>query len=312
MQTNYRRYKNYSYVTGSRLPLPRKKKRLRLKPLVLAASLVGVTFVGHELLFAKDSSGQSTIKKAAVIQKAAAQAPPKVEKSAADLTTLQPALESISKKYPYNTSVAVVDLNSGNAVQSGDSAPYVAASTTKILTAMMYLHEVEEGKASLNTSIGGRKASEQLRLMINRSDNTAWDQLNKYLGYRNLEAYAKQHGLTSFNAKQNTVTSSDMARLLAKFYKQEIINAENTKLLLSWMQNTSEERFIPASVPANITTHHKAGFLTDRVHDVAIIDNGKTPLALVVYSKAYSGGYSYAEGSKLFKQITEQVLTTIK
>ena len=231
-------------------------------------------------------------------------------KKQVDTSALKAELEQITKKYPYNTSVAVIDLNSGSLIQSGDTYPYVAASTTKLLTALLYFKEVEQGSTTLEKPIAGKPAREQLKLMINRSDNPAWQALNSYLGKNNLEDFAHAQGLKSFNAQKNTVTSDDMARLLAKIYQNESISKEHTDLLLSWMQKTQEERFIPSAATPNLKLYHKAGYLPDRVHDVAIIDNGSAPFVLVIYSKSYTNDYNNALGQKLFKQVTSEVIET--
>ncbi len=67
-----------------------------------------------------------------------------ISKPVVNTTGLQSSLDAIRGKYPYNTSVAVVDLNSGATVQSGDDAAFVAASTTKLITASYYLSQVEK------------------------------------------------------------------------------------------------------------------------------------------------------------------------
>lgn len=237
------------------------------------------------------------------------QEPPKRQ---VNTSSLAASLTQITSQYPYNTSVSVIDLNSGTSIRSGDTYPFIAASTTKILTALAYFTAVEQGKTGLDDKLGGATAKKQLELAINRSDNTAWRVLNDDLGKESLHAYAAKQGLTSYDPQDNKITSDDMAKLLAKLHNRELLNEEHTKLLLSWMQDTSEERFIPAAVPDNITAYHKAGYLNDRVHDVAIIDNGSAPFVLVIYSKTYSGAYDYTRGQTLYKQITQQVITTFQ
>lgn len=236
-------------------------------------------------------------------------APPKRQ---VDTSNLQAAMSQIIKKYPYDTSVSVIDLNSNTLIQTGDSYPFIAASTTKLMTTLLYLNNVEIGQADLTDQIGTSTALEQLKLAVNQSDNTAWQELNNHLGKDSLAAYAKKQGMESYDPNRNTITSNDMARLMAKLYNRELLNEEHTKLLLSWMQNTSEERFIPSGVPQGITAYHKAGYLADRAHDVAIIDNGSAPFILVVYSKSYNNSYDFTVGQKLFKQVAAQAVTTFQ
>jgi beta-lactamase class A len=310
MQTNIRNYRNYSYQKGARLPVPVRRKHQKLKKAGLLFTAAAVILTGKSFISSPQPPQKAKTTTPAVLSATETVQAEEPAKKTVDMTALKPAVEQITKKYPYNTSVVVIDLNSGNSMQSGDSAPYVAASTTKLLTALFYLHRIEEGKEDLNQIIAGKTAEEQLKLMINRSDNTAWAQLNGYLRSANLQEFAHAQGLDSFNATKNTLTSDDMAKLLAKIYKKELLNADHTKLLFSWMQNTSEERFIPPAITANSKLYHKAGYLNDRAHDVAIVDNGTTPFALVIYSKSYNNTYDFNLGQKLFKQITSQVITT--
>lgn len=304
----YSNNQNYPYDRrNSRLPAPkppRSNTKFRIAGLFVCVFLM---FAVAKSFAASDTTAPDSNK-----GNAAATAPVEPPKRTVDTSTLAASINQISKQYPYNTSVAIVDLNSDKLIQTGDTYPFIAASTTKLLTAMVYLTEVEAGKASLSTTIDGKKAKEQLRLMINESDNTAWKSLNDELTKDAIAAYAHSHGVASYDPVDNKVTAQDMAKFIAKFYKRQLVNDEHTKLILSWMQNTSEERFIPSAVPASINTYHKAGYLADRVHDVGIIDNGETPFVLVIYSKSYTASYDYLKGQKLYKQITDQALATFK
>ena len=310
MQTHTRNYKNYSYQTGDRLPVRRSKKR-RLGKFILVIAVILIIFFIIKGVLVSGNGNSDSAKGSSSATEENKKEPEKPKKKVVDTSDLKASLEQISKQYPYNTGVAVIDLNSGTLVQSGDDYPYVAASTTKLLTAVLYLEDVEQGKVSLSKNIGGKTAQEQLRLMINRSDNPAWHQINTYLSIASLQAFATEQGLTSYDARKNTMTTKDMAILLAKIHNREILNDQHTELLYSWMQNTSEERFIPAAVPAGVKMYHKAGYLNDRVHDVAIVDNGTAPFVIVIYSKSYNNtAYSYLTGQKLFNQITAHVLNT--
>ena len=313
MQTYTRNYKSYPYHDGGLLRPVKRNRRIKSMRLLIICVLILAAFLAKGLL-AGDNVPTPVPSLAAASSEAPREKkeePPKPPpKKLVDTSTLKASIDAINAKYPYNTSVAVVELNSGTMIQTGDTYPYVAASTTKLLTALYYFHKVEAGEVSLDKNIAGKPAREQMRLMINRSDNAAWNQMNTYLSKASLQQFAHQQGLTSFDATKNTMTSSDMARLLVKIHNRELANEVHTALLFSWMQKTSEERFIPPAIPVGVLFYHKAGYLADRVHDVAIVDNGSTPFALVIYSKSYTNGYDNAVGQKIFKQITTQVLST--
>lgn len=308
MQTYSR---NYTYRRGSRLPVTRKRNR-RSFYLIFAciiACLVSTALISKNVFFSNNNSGEDMV---LASEDNPVTDEPEIPKRQIDTSNLEGALDQIINAYPYDTSVSVVDLNSGTLIQTGDTYPFIAASTTKILSALLYLDKVESGQANLETKIGSRTSQEQLKLAVTDSDNGAWAELNNYLGRNDLMDYAKKHNINSYDSTKNTITSNDMAQLLADFYNRKLINEDHTELLLSWMQNTSEERFIPSAVPAEMKIYHKAGYLADRVHDVAIIDNGSAPFVIVIYSKSYTPAYDYGLGQKLFKQVTEQTINTFK
>lgn len=298
---SYRTYRTYNSEPAQRTSEP-KKSIVKFRTITLLFSIVFIGAIGYNVLLSQKES-QAAMEHGQVKQAA---------KQTVAINSLPAELLPIISQYPYTTSVSVLDINSGSLVQAGDDYPFVAASTTKLLTALAFFNQVEAGKMSLDSSINGQKAEVLLQKMINMSDNDAWRALNDTIGKPNIEAYAKQHGLSSYNAEKNTVTSNDIARLLGKMYKNELVNEKHTNKLYGWMQNTSEEQFIPPSVPKNMKLFHKAGYLNDRAHDVAIIDNGKTPLVLVIYSKSSGPNYNFTKGEQLFKQVTDQVLSRYK
>ena len=223
-------------------------------------------------------------------------------------TTLDQRVNAVIAENPtIDISVAVIDIKTSTRANYGIQNNFAGASTTKVLTAVAYLSDVEKGKCSLTAD--GRN---QLRLMINRSDNTAWDTLNKKVGYNNLNIYAQSIGLSSYNWNGNIITASDEAILLEKLYSRKLLSEENTKLLLSYMQNTNNEDMIPAVTPAGATIWHKYGQLEDRLHDVAIIEHKQRPLALAIYTKGgATDGSNYITRTQLVSRIAQTIFDTM-
>jgi beta-lactamase class A len=295
----------YSYQTGSyQHKTPKRGKFGRW--LIIFILIIAMLFAIMKGVMDSDNEPQNNSSPSVAEE---AEMTPEPAKKTVDAEALQAGLEQTIQQQPFDVSVAVVELNTGEVILAGDSSPYVAASTTKVLSAVMYLQNVEQGKTTLTRSLAGRTAQEQLRLMINRSDNAAWDAVNRYLGESNIKVFANQQGLTSYDPYKNTISAKDMALLMAKISKREILNEVHTQLLYEWMQNTSEERFITANVPAGTKAYHKTGYLTDRVHDAAIVENGESPFVLVVFSKSLNNtAYNYAKGQELYRDITAKTL----
>ena len=208
--------------------------------------------------------------------------------------------------------VSVIDINTNTKANYGIQDNFAGASTTKVLTAAAYLHDVETGRSSLTQSLSGATAQQQIRRMINQSNNTSWEVLNSAVGSTRLELYAHQQGMSSYKYYGNLMTSSDQALLLSKLYKQELLNESNTRLLLSFMQNTNNEDMIPVVKPNGSTLYHKYGQLDDRLHDSAIVVYKNRPIVLVIYTKGgASDGSNYASRTKLIQSIAQSVFTTI-
>lgn len=217
---------------------------------------------------------------------------------------LAPKIDGIISDYPnMDVSVALIDVNSGSLLRYGTDESFDAASTSKILTAISYLRLVEEEEAHLSDDIGGLPASRQLQKLIEDSDQAAWQELNGRLGHDRLWADATMIGLSGYNPNDNTILASDIAVLLRRLYTGQLLNAEHTGLLLGYMNKADETEYIVEAIPKEAKVFHKAGWLSDRFHDAAVIDNGKRPYALVIFSRT-PGQYNSRQGKQLFHKIT--------
>lgn len=184
----------------------------------------------------------------------------------------------------YQVGVALVDLGTGVLHQYGVEAPFEAASTAKILTAAAFYHSVETGNASLDDPLGEFTAGFQLKEMVQDSDNDSWSLLMDAVGQSSLVDYAASIGV-SYDPEVNTLTTADMAHILAQLYKGSLLDPDDTKELLSYMQDTNYEYLIPAAVPDGVTVFHKYGLLDDELHDAAILSMSTGSYVLVVYTK---------------------------
>ncbi len=206
-------------------------------------------------------------------------------------------------------SVSITDLStSSKSYDYGVNAGYLAASTAKLITATLFLHDVEQGKYTMQTTVNGNTAAYELTQMIEVSDNDAWTGFNALMGDSNLQAWADQLGMTSYDVNTNVLTSHDLASLLTKLYAGNLLNDSDKQLLLGHMAKANRTEFIVASVPPGVKVYHKAGWLSDRIHDAAIIDDGSHAYVLVVYTKT-DGDYDEATEQAIFKAITD---TSIK
>lgn len=301
------RYRNYQ-PRYTQLREPKKKHHKRWLLLFVIAALVvgGKTLTSNAEPTKEDSPAPAAAQKPKPVIKA----DPISSTTWNDLGVKINAL--IAEQPKLDISVAVIDLNSNTSANYGIQDNFAGASTTKVLTAVAYLKKVEDGSRTLTQKVNGTAAQQQIKLMINQSNNDSWAALNKNLTYTALEAYAKSIGINSYKSKANTITASDEALLLKKLYKDELINAEHKALLLSYMQNTNNEAMIPKVLPAGATLYHKYGQLEDRLHDAAIIDYKQQPIVVVIYTKGgASDGSNYQTRVQLIQQFAQTVFDTV-
>ena len=207
--------------------------------------------------------------------------------------------------------VSIIDLANGARYDYGlGDTEYIAASTTKLLSASLFLHDVEQGQASLSQPLDDSTAQAEMQKMIVISDDDAWEAFNDLLGHPALLQYAKSLGMNSYDPDNNTITSDDLALLLERLYQGKLLNSQHTNLLLGYMAQADYTQYIGAVMPAGMKFYHKVGFLDDRVMDAAIIDNGKHPYVLVIFTKDPSGtSYDQTAGLEAFHDITTATLT---
>ncbi|MHC6593189.1 serine hydrolase [Arthrobacter sp. C152] len=208
---------------------------------------------------------------------------------AAAPASLQASVDSIlDEADEYRIGLALADINGGAERTFGDQETFTAASTAKILTAAAYYHLVENGEASLDEPLGDYDAAFQLKAMVNDSNNDSWLLLMDAVGYPRLIDYAKSIGVT-YDPEQNLLTAADMALVLKKLYAGELLNADNTEQLLSYMQDTNNEDLIPAGSKAGVEVHHKYGELSGELHDAALLTYRGSTFALVIYTENPDG-----------------------
>ena len=80
--------------------------------------------------------------------------------------------------------------------------------------------------------------------------------------------------------------------LLEKLYDGQLLNKDDTALILSYMQQTNDDSLIPAALPQGAVVYHKYGELIDTddnddgnwVNDAAIISYKGHSFILTIYT----------------------------
>lgn len=212
----------------------------------------------------------------------------------------------------YDIGVSLVDIKSGEKINYGNTDAFTAASTAKVLTAAITMNAIESGDLSPQEEIKDHPVSWHLQQMINQSNNESWKALNYNFGEKRMEAYAKKLNLKSYEYKNNMISAPDMAILLSKLYKRELMNEQHTKQILGYMQNTNEESFIPAVADTGeIAVYHKYGWVDNYIHDVGILVSGETKWAIAIYTHPNDGMTDANESRDIIHSITQIVVNEL-
>lgn len=302
----------YYSSSGSR-PSPSRRSRWPRRLAIFIVAVVAVIWL-HSLLTHHPAKTTTTTKTATTSKSTAT--------TIRNQAQLDSSLKTIFADYPQiKVGMAVIDITSGSApgpiATFGQTTPFVAASTNKVLCAVDFLQQVEAGKYKLTNNLGSATAAWQLQQMIQESNNDSWAAFINLMGRPQMQAFAEKNGITSYKANGNLIDPADQARLLEKLYKGQLLNAEHTKLLLSYMQHTNDETLIPAAIPSGVTVYHKYGELLagdddgygNIVHDVAIISDHGHNFVLTIYTNRVDE-LDITDRQALFHSITKAVLAS--
>jgi beta-lactamase class A len=131
--------------------------------------------------------------------------------------------------------------------------------------------------------MGASTAGQQIRQMVQQSNNYSWALILAAVGHKGLTGYAASMGIP-YDRTVNGLTPAEMAKTLSGLYSGRLLNAENTAQLLSYMQNTNYEVLIPAATPPGVEVFHKYGLLNGNLHDASILVQGDRAFVFVVYT----------------------------
>jgi beta-lactamase class A len=245
---------------------------------------------------------------------------PAAQREGGEDAALSARLKEICARAGGECAVAVVHVESGRVASSDGERRQPLYSVFKLPLAVAVLRDVEAGKLSLDQKVRvepeeaapGTKANsdlwreasdrtvrELLEFSIVRSDNTSSDKLlelvggpsavterMRALGLNNIEVRSNVRDfLKSKDAHPNNGSASDLARLLARLQKGEVLQPPQLEVLLGLMGRaiTGQQR-LRAGVPAGTPVGDKTGTGPSTTNDVGLITlpEGRGHLALAV------------------------------
>lgn len=252
-----------------------------------------------------------------------------VTDSSHDYTNLNRQIDSLAHTLDCQVSVGLVHIESGDTFSYNGYEHRPMMSTCKFPLALLILDKVDSGQLSLEQKVFVSKAEmrpgthsplrdslkskasdvsiqELIYYSITMSDNITTDVLLKQVGGPNaVTEYAKSKGMAGISMLhteenlglnmqrpyENWCEPIDMARLLARFYKGEVVSKISTDTLRQIMERTTGgANRIKGMLPEGTVVGHKTGTsgfengLNIAVNDIGVVTlpNGQH-LALAVY-----------------------------
>jgi len=224
-------------------------------------------------------------------------------------------LDAIFKKYAdeypgIELSIEVVDIDTNKKYQFNADRVSIGASVTKMFTASTFLSELEKGTYTFETKLGSYASSFQLQQLVRQSNNISWELFYDLLGRKKIESYTHSIGAKQFDISKNSLTALDMSVYLQKLSKNELHSQENTKLLMSYMQNTYDDTFVPETV-LDYELYHKNGQIDATINEAIIAKNDIKTVVLSIFTDG-KDKWEYAERRQLLKGLVTDILTALK
>jgi beta-lactamase class A len=206
---------------------------------------------------------------------------------------LRHELEQIARAYPATYGVVVLDPSSGERVGIDADQRFDAASLGKLPILMKLYRAAASGEVDLDDKISMQPSDVQAygtgvlytypigytmtlrecaRYLIQKSDNTAWKMLDRYLGRDNIRAELYRVGARSTDYWiPNITTPDDVLLMLEKIADPSYTSPELSAEMLDVMTNTDFEDRLPQPLPEGTRVSHKIGYFGTTYADAGVV-----------------------------------------
>ncbi|EAZ89977.1 serine hydrolase [Crocosphaera chwakensis] len=257
-----------------------------------------------------------------------------------ELTALKEKIQKIDAKYPNVKPQAwFIDLDNGAYVTYNGTQPIPAASTIKIPVLVAFFQEVDKGNMHLDQMLTMTKdvmvsgsgdmqymqenkkfpAIEVATKMIIISDNTATEMLVKQIGGKEVlnqrfkewgMKHTEIHNILPDLEGTNKTSSEDLAKLLARIERGDLISTRSRDRLIAIMEGTKTRTLLPQGLEKQANIAHKTGDIGTIIGDAGIIDmpTGKRYIGAVFAERAYND----PAGRSLIQDISRTVYQHFK
>lgn len=232
-------------------------------------------------------------------------ADPTIEAAAADLAA---DLEDLAAGVPGELGVVLLDPEGREVVTRNADRPFTSASLYKLFLAHAVLDEADRGALALSDVVPelGLTVEQALDVMISWSDNASGAALGRWLGWEEVEAFAHEQGFaaTTFDPATGsqdvvamTTTPADVAALLERLRRGELLSGSSTALLLGFLEEQHLDYALSSGFSPDVGFAHKTGLLVDVSHDAGIVELGGRDYVVAVLTDGWS---DYEESAPWF------------
>lgn len=231
--------------------------------------------------------------------------------ASAQMARLKPQLEARIARHGGVVGVTVIDLPTGEKLSIRGDQPFPSASVIKLPILVELFHQLQRGPLKWSDPVTMLAADQRpgsgvlqflstphqltigdaATLMIILSDNSATNLVIEKVGIRNVNARMDSLDLkqTRLHAKVflgtsttidtaatrtwgfGVTTPSEMAGLLAKLYRGEVVSDSASKAMIGILKNNFDYTEIPRFLPPGTSVAHKTGALNASRHDCGIV-----------------------------------------
>lgn len=240
-------------------------------------------------------------------------------------------IQGVAERYNGDVGILIKDLKTGRTFEYNVDRTFICASLIKVPIMVAVFEAINEGRISLNTRIKYKQAyrrdgSGRLKWaragayyplsylvyeMITKSDNTATAMVIDLLGYDYLNAKFEKMGLNATRiaptgmslasrlanpALDNYTTPREMAEILEKIYKHQLVSDGLSDLMLEIMKGANAPTRLAKNLPSDWQLARKTGLLRKNCHDVGIVFAPEGDYVLCVLTNGKTNNYKMAKG----------------
>lgn len=209
-------------------------------------------------------------------------------------------------------SVYAKNLDSNSIKVNINNKQMQSASLIKLFIMATAYEEIE--KETLNKS----EVIDDIRIMVNRSDNDAANRMIDRLGFDKINNYISTHGYTSTQIHRkmlqgtengdNYTSVLDVGKLLEEMYRGRCVSESASQEMIEILKSQTLTSKIPAGVPSGVQTANKTGELSTVENDAAIVYKESAPYVVVIMSNELT---NTAEARNNIKEMSSMIYDMI-